>query len=107
MNLPVIEKIKRLPRQTEESLRDAFSVLMSVEDRREADHYIKWIRSEAKQIRTAAFPAMNSASACSWSKNAPSSPALRLASAARALPASPTPIASSISHKPWKRSEGL
>ncbi len=35
MNVPVIEKIKRLPKQTEVSLRDAFSVLMSVENRRE------------------------------------------------------------------------
>ena len=53
MNIPVIEKIKSLPKQTEESLRDAFSVLMSVENRREVDHYVKWVRSEAKQIRSA------------------------------------------------------
>ena len=53
MNIPVIEKIKSLPRQTEESLRDAFSVLMSVEDRKTVDHYVRWIRSEAKQIRSA------------------------------------------------------
>ena len=53
MNIPVIEKIKRLPVQTEESLRDAFSVLLSVEDRKSVDHYVKWIRSEAKQLRTA------------------------------------------------------
>ena len=53
MEISVIEKIKRLPKQTEESLRDAFSVLMGVEDRKSVDHYVKWIRSEAKQIRTA------------------------------------------------------
>ena len=53
MNIPVIEKIKSLPKQTEESLRDAFSVLMSVEDRKSVDHYVKWVRSEAKQIRSA------------------------------------------------------
>ena len=52
MEIAVIEKIKRLPKQTEESLRDAFSVLMSVEDRKSVDHYVKWIRSEAKKLRT-------------------------------------------------------
>ena len=53
MEIAVIEKIKRLPQQTEESLRDAFSVLMSIEDRKSVDHYVKWIRSEAKKLRTA------------------------------------------------------
>ena len=53
MQIPVIEKIKSLPKQTEESLRDAFSVLMSVEDRKSVIHYVKWIRSEGKQIRSA------------------------------------------------------
>ena len=53
MEIPVIEKIKRLPEQTEESLRDAFSVLMSVEDRKAVDHYIRWIRAEARKIRSA------------------------------------------------------
>ena len=53
MEIAVIEKIKKLPAQTEESLRDAFSVLMSVEDRKSVDHYVKWIRAEAKKIRTA------------------------------------------------------
>ena len=53
MEIAVIEKIKRLPAQTEESLRDAFSVLMSVEDRKSVDHYVKWIRTEAKKLRTA------------------------------------------------------
>jgi len=52
MNIPVLEKIKRLPKQTEESLRDAFSVLMSVEDRKEADPYVRWVREEAKKIRS-------------------------------------------------------
>ena len=52
MEIAVIEKIKRLPAQTEESLRDAFSVLMSVEDRKSVDHYVKWIRAEAKKLRT-------------------------------------------------------
>ena len=39
--------------QTEESLRDAFSVLMHTEDRKSVDHYVRWIREEAKRIRTA------------------------------------------------------
>ena len=52
MEIPVIEKIKRLPRQTEESLRDAFSMLMTVEDRRSVDAYVRWVREEAKKIRT-------------------------------------------------------
>lgn len=55
MKIPVIEKIKSLPKQTEESLRDAFSVLLSLEDRREADEYVKWIREEAKKIRSASM----------------------------------------------------
>ena len=53
MEIAVIEKIKRLPNQTEESLRDAFSVLMSVEDRKSVDGYVRWVRAEAKKIRTA------------------------------------------------------
>ena len=53
MEIPVIERIKRLPKQTEESLRDAFSVLMSVEDRKSVDHYVKWVRSEARKIKSA------------------------------------------------------
>ena len=53
MEIALIERIKRLPKQTEESLRDAFSVLMSIEDRKSVDGYVKWIRSEAKKIRSA------------------------------------------------------
>ena len=53
MEIAVLEKIKRLPKQTEESLRDAFSILMSIEDRKSADEYVKWVRAEAKKIRSA------------------------------------------------------
>ena len=53
MKIAVIERIKRLPRQTEESLRDALSVLFSIEDRKSVDHYVKWIRAEAMKLRTA------------------------------------------------------
>jgi hypothetical protein len=55
MKIPVIEKIKSLPKQTEKSLRDAFSVLSSLENRHEADEYVKWIREEAKKIRSASM----------------------------------------------------
>ena len=53
LEIPVIERIKRLPRQSEESLLDAFAVLMAVEDRKSVDHYVRWIRSEAKKIKSA------------------------------------------------------
>lgn len=39
--------------QTEESLRDAFGVINGVEDRKAADHYVRWVRSEAHKIRSA------------------------------------------------------
>ena len=53
MTIDIIEKIKLLPQQTEESLKDAFSVLVGIEDRKSVDHYIKWIRSECKKIQSA------------------------------------------------------
>ena len=53
MKIAVIERIKKLPRQTEETLHDALSVLLSVDDRRSVDHYVKWIRAEATKLRTA------------------------------------------------------
>lgn len=52
MEIPVIEKIKRLPKQTEESLLDAFGILLGIEDGKPVDHYVKWIRSEARKLRT-------------------------------------------------------
>ena len=53
MEITTIERIMRLPQQTEESLRDAFALARCVEDRRSVDHYIRWLRSEAKKIRSA------------------------------------------------------
>lgn len=53
MEIAVIERIKRLSKQTEESLRDAFSVLMSIEDRKSVDSHVRWVREEAKKIRSA------------------------------------------------------
>lgn len=53
MEIAVIEKIKNLPQQTEESLTDAFGVLMSVEDRKSVDEYVRWVRAEAMKIKSA------------------------------------------------------
>lgn len=55
MTIPVVEKIMKLPQQTEESLRDAFSLLLSVEDRKSVDRYVRWVRGEAKKIHSAAM----------------------------------------------------
>ncbi len=51
MKIAVIERIKKLPKQTEESLHDALSILLSVEDRKSVDHYVKWIRAEVRKLR--------------------------------------------------------
>ncbi len=51
--IPVVEKIMKLPQQTEETLLDVFAVLCSVEDRKTVDNYVRWVRSEAKKMQTA------------------------------------------------------
>ncbi len=51
--LETIERIKRLPKQTEETLRDAFSLLLAIEDRKSVDKYVRWVRAEAQKLRTA------------------------------------------------------
>ena len=53
LEIAIIEKIKRLPKQTEESLKDVFGLLLGVEDRRSVDHYVRWVRSEARKIKSA------------------------------------------------------
>lgn len=50
--IPVIERIKRLPEQTNETLTDAFGILLGVEKRKPVDPYVRWIRSEAHKIKT-------------------------------------------------------
>ena len=52
MKIEILEKIKSISKQTEESLTDAFSVLRSVEDRKSVDHYVRWVRAEARKLRT-------------------------------------------------------
>ena len=54
MEIEIIEKIKRLP-QTEETLTDVFSLLLGVEDRKSVDGYVRWVRSEAMKLKTAAM----------------------------------------------------
>lgn len=49
----IVDKIMRLPKQSEESLLDAFAVLQVEEDRKSVDRYVRWIRSEARKLRTA------------------------------------------------------
>ncbi len=51
--IPTIERIKCLSKQTEETLRDAFGLVCAVADRKSVDHYVRWIRAEAQKIRTA------------------------------------------------------
>lgn len=48
----LIDRIMMLPKQTEESLEDAFSLLLNMEDRKSADHYVRWVRSEAQKIKS-------------------------------------------------------
>ena len=50
--IPIVERIKKLPRQTEESLSDAFGIIAMVEDRRSVDYYVRWIRAEARKIKS-------------------------------------------------------
>jgi predicted phage terminase large subunit-like protein len=50
--IEVLEIIKNLPKQTEETLNDAFGILVGIEDRRSVNHYVKWIRAEAMKIHT-------------------------------------------------------
>ena len=52
MKILLLEKIKNLAIQTEETLTDAFSVIHSVEDRKSVDHYVRWVRSEARKLKT-------------------------------------------------------
>ena len=55
MNVATIEKIMKLSQQTEESLTDAFSLLLCAEDRKSVDPYVRWVRGEAKKIHSAAM----------------------------------------------------
>lgn len=53
LEIPIIERIKRLPLQTEESLEDVYSLLLNVQDGKSVDHYVRWLRSEAQKFKNA------------------------------------------------------
>jgi predicted phage terminase large subunit-like protein len=50
----ILERIKRLSKQTEESLRDALGLIVQIEDATVAREWLLWVRSEARQLKTAA-----------------------------------------------------
>lgn len=52
VKIDIIERIMRIPQQTEETLSDIFGVLQGVEDKKSVDHYVRWVRTEAMKIRT-------------------------------------------------------
>ena len=51
-NKGLLKKIKKIKRQTEETLLDAFALVRELEKLTEIKTYCKWIRSEAKKIPT-------------------------------------------------------
>ena len=51
--LNILEKIKCLPRQTEESLEDALGIIIQLEDAAELMDWNRWVRREARALRTA------------------------------------------------------
>lgn len=53
MVIHVLNRIKRLPKQTEESLTDALGLIVQIEERKEVLGWLIWLRKEAMSIRTA------------------------------------------------------
>lgn len=49
----VLERIKSLPKQTEESLNDALGLIVQIEDIPKLLKWLRWVRKEAMAIRTA------------------------------------------------------
>ena len=49
----ILEKIKGLPKQTEESLNDALGLIVQIEDIPKLHEWLRWVRKEAMAIRTA------------------------------------------------------
>ena len=50
--LTYLERIKALPRQTEESLNDALGIAVQLEDPKDIVACTRWVRQEAKELRT-------------------------------------------------------
>lgn len=51
--LKILERIKKLPKQTEETLSDALGLIVQIEEPVAAREWLLWVRSEAKALRTA------------------------------------------------------
>lgn len=49
----VLEKIKSLPKQTEDSLNDALGLIVQLEDMKALLEWLRWVRKEAMAFRTA------------------------------------------------------
>ena len=49
----VLNRIKALPVQTEESLNDALGLVAQMEDEKELLEWLRWLRREARELRTA------------------------------------------------------
>ena len=50
----VLNRIKNLPRQTEESLNDALGLIVQINDAAKLLQWVKWVRREARALRTVA-----------------------------------------------------
>lgn len=50
----ILERIKHLPRQTEESLNDALGLVVQLDDPQGIVAWCRWVRLEARRLRTAA-----------------------------------------------------
>lgn len=51
--LKLLERIRKLPSQTEESLNDALGLVVQLEESNEIVFWCRWIRSEARKLKTA------------------------------------------------------
>ncbi len=48
----ILNRIKKLPKQTEESLNDALGLIVQIEDTAKVLEWCRWVRKEAKLLRT-------------------------------------------------------
>ena len=51
--IQVLERIKRVRPQTEESLNDALGLIVQIDERETALKWLQWVRKEAMAMRTA------------------------------------------------------
>ena len=50
--LKILERIKKLPKQTEETLSDALGLIVQMEDKKAARDWLAWVRTEAREFKT-------------------------------------------------------